>query len=128
MDIIEVVSGVLLRDNSEVFCCQRLATDQNNPLGWEFPGGKIEEGETCFITLRRELQEELDIDVSRIEPLWSEYARFEDRTYNVHFFQVINYRGVPKNMGSHNVMGWFTFEEAGRILLPADKNVLLKMA
>lgn len=55
-----VVAGILQRDGS-ILICQRRA-DQAHPLKWEFPGGKVEPGETPEEALHRELQEELGID------------------------------------------------------------------
>jgi 8-oxo-dGTP diphosphatase len=61
-----VVAAILLRDD-EVLCCQRSESDLF-PLKWEFPGGKIEPGETPEQALIRELNEELSIH-AEIGPL-----------------------------------------------------------
>jgi 8-oxo-dGTP diphosphatase len=61
-----VVAALILRDaesGTEVLVCQR-KPDQPMSLKWEFPGGKIEPGETPEGALIRELKEELDIDVA----------------------------------------------------------------
>jgi 8-oxo-dGTP diphosphatase len=55
-----VVAGVLQR-NHEILICRRKA-DQPHPLKWEFPGGKLEPGESPEEALRRELNEELGIE------------------------------------------------------------------
>ena len=56
-----VVAGVALRE-ARVMICRRRA-DSSNGLKWEFPGGKVEPGESPEEALARELEEELDIGV-----------------------------------------------------------------
>lgn len=56
----EVVAGVLERDGKILICRRR--ADQPHPLKWEFPGGKIEAGESPKEALVRELREELAIE------------------------------------------------------------------
>ena len=55
----QVVAGVLARDGKILICRRR--ADQPHPLKWEFPGGKIEAGESPEVALVRELREELGI-------------------------------------------------------------------
>ena len=62
MKKITVAAAALIKDN-KLFIAQRPAT-KLPPLVWEFPGGKPEEGETLQEALRRELQEELQIDTN----------------------------------------------------------------
>lgn len=61
MKVVEVVSAVIKKDN-KIFCAQR---NLSKSMGgkWEFPGGKIEEGETREEALGREIKEELDSDI-----------------------------------------------------------------
>jgi 8-oxo-dGTP diphosphatase len=58
-----VVAGLMLGPEGRILISQRRA-DQAHPLGWEFPGGKIEPGESPEVALRRELGEELGVEVT----------------------------------------------------------------
>jgi len=66
-----VVAGVLERDG-QILICRRRA-DQPHPLKWEFPGGKLEAGESPETALVRELREELGIE----SEVGSEIMRYE---------------------------------------------------
>ena len=57
--MIRVSAGVIFAANGDVLLCSRPA--DKPPAGWEFPGGKIEPGETPEEALKRELLEELDL-------------------------------------------------------------------
>jgi 8-oxo-dGTP diphosphatase len=76
--VIEVACGVIV-DDDKVLSVQRSET-MSLPLKWEFPGGKIELGETAELCLIRELEEELEIKVKIIEKLsisYFDYGNFE---------------------------------------------------
>lgn len=74
MEIIEVAAGVVRRADGRVLICRR--TGRLEGL-WEFPGGKLEPGETPAQCLERELMEELDLCVTAGETL-GEVEREED--------------------------------------------------
>jgi 8-oxo-dGTP diphosphatase len=74
-----VVAALLVNDRGEVLLAQRRA-DQDLPLQWELPGGKIEPGEAPADALARELREELDVEVEvgRVwEVLFHRYPRYD---------------------------------------------------
>jgi 8-oxo-dGTP diphosphatase len=86
-----VVAALIVKEG-EILVCQR-TRHQTMPLKWEFPGGKIEEGEQPRDALRRELDEELGIDadigeeVSRIHHVYPGGASVELRFYVVRAFR-----------------------------------------
>jgi 8-oxo-dGTP diphosphatase len=63
-----VVAAVIERSDRRLLIGQRRRTD-TSPLKWEFPGGKVEEGETPEAALARELKEELGVTVKKSAPL-----------------------------------------------------------
>ena len=92
----QVVAALILRDG-KILICQR-TKHQPMPLKWEFPGGKIEEGEQPRDALRRELEEEIGIDAS----IGSEVARLQHNYKNggaveLRFFDVPEYMGEIEN-------------------------------
>lgn len=64
MKEIEVVAGII-KFNNKILCTQRdVSKNEEVSFKWEFPGGKIEEGEFPEDALRREIREELNMDIS----------------------------------------------------------------
>jgi 8-oxo-dGTP diphosphatase len=93
---LEVAAG-LLRDGDLVLVCQRLATAVH-PLRWEFPGGKVEAGESPEACLQRELLEELGVDATIGVRLASVEHRYPSGPHvRVHFFDVVAHRGALTN-------------------------------
>ena len=77
MKTIKVVAAVI-RDGDKIFATQRGYGDLKG--GWEFPGGKIEEGETPQEALKREIMEELDTEIfNRLSIALCVWMLFADR-------------------------------------------------
>jgi 8-oxo-dGTP diphosphatase len=91
-----VVAGLIIQDG-KLLVCQR-TRHQTMPLKWEFPGGKIEEGEQPRDALRRELEEELGI----VATIGNEVARLRHEYPNggmveLRFFEVRQYQKEIEN-------------------------------
>jgi 8-oxo-dGTP diphosphatase len=94
---IEVVAGVIVRDG-RVLICQRGAGSKF-ALKWEFPGGKVEAGEDPAEALRRELCEELAIEVEESKEFACHVHHYKDMPpVELRFYQVTRYRGEVKNL------------------------------
>lgn len=106
------MAALLLRDTEsglEVLVCQRKA-DQPMSLKWEFPGGKIEPGETAEAALARELNEELGINATigqRVARVQHKYRN--GGTIDLQFFVVREFNGALENR-IFNDMRWSPLE------------------
>ncbi len=99
----QVAVGVLMKDG-EVLACQRKSTVRY-PLKWEFPGGKMEEGETAQQALVRELREELSIEAVVGKEFFLQEWTYPDSatdphhdgSFRVHYHLVPFFAGEPTN-------------------------------
>jgi mutator protein MutT len=95
--MVQVVAAVIERDG-RILIGQRKA-EQSHPLKWEFPGGKVERGESPPQALQRELQEELGISgaVGR-EVTRYQYTYPGKNPTLLIFFRVTGFEGEPQNL------------------------------
>ena len=122
-----VVAALIWRDG-KVLVCQR-TRHQPMPLKWEFPGGKIEEGEQPRDALRRELDEELGIDAR----IGEEVARFQHEyksggVVELRFYVVDNYKGEIENRIFRDVLWAKRSELPSYDFLEADWEFVQKLA
>ena len=96
MKTIEVAAGLVFR-NSQLLITQRHADDHLGGL-WEFPGGKREPGETFEQCLRRELREELGIEVTVHELVETITHDYPTRTVQLKFFRCRILSGEPRTL------------------------------
>lgn len=85
--IINVVAAILMASNNKILIVQR---PLNKEFGgyWEFPGGKVEQEETSTLALKRELKEELNIDICPhdLTPLTSFTHQLPDKNITFSFY------------------------------------------
>jgi 8-oxo-dGTP diphosphatase len=91
--VVEVAVGVLIRADGAFLLTSRPA---GKPYAgyWEFPGGKLEVGETVEQALRRELQEELGIDIGEVQPWKTEMVDYPHALVRLHFCKVFHWAGA----------------------------------
>lgn len=118
----DVVAAILIKDN-KIFIAQRADDDPLAGL-WEFPGGKVEEGESPQQSLAREMQEEFCIDVEVVEFFASSLFAYEKGTIRLlaYFCQWVAGELWPQVHSDHawvevNEMADYTFAPADRPLV-----------
>jgi len=94
---------------------------------WEFPGGKLEAGESVEAALGRELHEELGIDVERVEPWRTELVDYPHALVRLHFCKVRAWRGAFE-MREGQRMAWQTLPVEVAPVLPGTLPVLRWLA
>ena len=125
--IVEVAAAILLRQSengTEYFLAQR-------PKGkvyagyWEFPGGKVEPGETLHDALIREIEEELGVTVDRTYPWLSCQFAYPHATVRLKFFQVASWHGEVAPI-EHSGFVWVRIGDAAPVspVLPANGPIL----
>ena len=124
MKTIRVVAAVI-RQNGKIFATQRGYGEWKD--GWEFPGGKIEIGETPEAALKREIQEELDTKISvkeRIDTIEYDYPKFH-LSMDCFWCEIVKGDLVLKE---HKAAMWLDEESISSVnWLPADKELVNKV-
>ena len=90
-----IVVAAIIRRNGELLLSRRKPTSHLANL-WEFPGGKVERGESMTAALQRELREELDIDVHVNDEYYSTTHHYPTKSIELHFFNCSIVRGEPR--------------------------------
>ena len=116
---LRVAAGILRNTAGQVLITERLCDGPFNGL-WEFPGGKINAAETSAAALRRELREELGIEVTTAEPFMRLSHEYADRTVDLEFFLVNDWDGDPDGLEGQGLR-WVNVSQLNAAeLLPAD--------
>ncbi|WP_299879618.1 8-oxo-dGTP diphosphatase MutT [uncultured Cocleimonas sp.] len=120
--IIRVAVAVIINQNKEILIAKR-SQDQHQGNKWEFPGGKVEANETSEDALRREILEELGIQVqssSEMTSITHEYIEENpenNKTVILDVFDVRKWQGEPKGVEGQPIR-WITVEEIDNYEFP----------
>ena len=106
-----------------VLISERICDGQFGGL-WEFPGGKIADGETPVQALIRELDEELGIEVTGCDPFMELHHEYPDRIVDLEFFVVTAWQGKPAGREGQKIKWLHVSELDPVVLLPADMPVV----
>lgn len=122
MRSIEVVCGVAI-SHGKVFMARR-KPGKSLAAHWEFPGGKVEAGEDHKTALKRELKEELGVEVEVGDFIGSGHTMGNAVEINLHGY-LIEFVNEPSSSLDHDQMGWMGEEDVSLLKIPeADRPIL----
>ena len=117
MSRVHVAVGVILDAQRRILITRRAAGAHQGDL-WEFPGGKVEAGETLAAALERELREELGIAIGRTSALLEVHHDYDDKAVLLDVHVVWDYNGEPRPLEAQP-MAWVTPQELALYEFPA---------
>ena len=123
---ITVVAGLIYRDGRLLVCQRR--DDGPFPLKWEFPGGKVEIGESDIDALRRELREELAVEAcAAVFICQYDHSYPAGPTVSLRFYHVSEFTGAVKNLIFKQI-SWCKFADLAQLdFLEGDRPIIQKL-
>ena len=106
--MIDVVAAVIQK-NTKYLIAQR-NRNKHFAFHWEFPGGKVDNGETFEIALQREIKEELSIDIKILKKVSSQKHKDDKINVNVHYF-LCEHSDGKINLFEHEDLKWVNKKE-----------------
>ncbi|MBT8106934.1 MAG: 8-oxo-dGTP diphosphatase MutT [Gammaproteobacteria bacterium] len=123
MNHFHVAAGILCDADGRILIAERVGGGPFHGL-WEFPGGKIADGETAVEALSRELAEELGIEITSCASFMNLRHEYDDRIVTIEFFIVSNWNSEPVGREGQ-ALRWVPREQLDAAeLLPADVPVI----
>lgn len=114
MKTIEVVAAVICRER-KVLCVQRAEHEKEYvSLKWEFPGGKVEVGESLEEALVREIREELSVDIEVSQFLMTVEHAYPDFHLTMHVFKCVLDQGEI-TLNEHVALKWLSLNELDQL-------------
>lgn len=117
----------ILREDGRVLVCRRKKNSRYE-LKWEFPGGKVESGESLQDCVKRELREELSVDVETIGLMKSQVNHYNDGgVFEVTYCFILRFTGRPVN-NTFEEIRWVTLAELQSMdILEGNKSFVSKL-
>ena len=124
--IVQVAAGVVVNAEGEILIAKRPMKKHQGGL-WEFPGGKIEGGESAHQALARELQEEVGIHITVSEPLIKIKHSYPDKTVCLHVLRVTEFEGHAWGCEGQEV-AWVSPDKLLHLEFPAANTPIVAAA
>lgn len=122
MKIIDIAIAVIRRDNNILIALRPAGTHLGNL--WEFPGGKVEKGESPEDAAIREVMEECGITISILEKWLPIEHLYTEKTIRLHPFLCMVTNGIPASLGSMEIR-WVPVAELNQYAFPAANKAIL---
>lgn len=121
--MIDVACAILKNKNEEILVVQR-AENMSHPLQWEFPGGKIEKGESTWEALQREIMEELSVEIKNPRALNPVSWSYGSKKIVLHAI-ICDLSTGEILLSEHKAYQWLRSEQMNELaLLDADREIL----
>lgn len=121
--MLHVAVGIIINAKDEILVAQRAAHKHQGGC-WEFPGGKVEDGESVFTALQRELKEELDIHILDATPLLKIPYQYPDKTVLLDTWVIKNFKGEARGIEGQPIrwvlrskLQQLSFPDANRLII-----------
>lgn len=121
---INVAVGVVFNELGQVLIAKR-QSHQHQANSWEFPGGKIEPGEDLSLALKRELLEEVGIEVLAHEPLLEIEHDYPDKAVRLCVHKVTAFKGQAKGCEGQ-LIAWYYPDKLCDLVLPKANEQIVK--
>jgi 8-oxo-dGTP diphosphatase len=126
MDMQIEVTAAIIRQGNKVLICQRDSNDDIPDL-WEFPGGKVEPGESLEDCIRREIQEELELQIEPQAIFGTTTYDYRDRQLHFTFYTAVIKSGTMV-LNVHQDARWITLQELENFsFMPGDVPVVERL-
>lgn len=121
---VKVAVGIIVSHDAEVLVALRPA---HNPLGglWEFPGGKFEAGESTFDALKRELSEEIGVEVLKAQPLLCTQHTYDTCSVELNTWHITNYEGTPYGREGQTIQ-WVKADQLSQLNFPEGNKTIVQ--
>lgn len=121
------VTAAIIREGDKILICQR-GKDDELPMLWEFPGGKLEAGETLEQCIVREIMEELSLEIKVIDVFAKTIYRFNQKEIHFTFFNARIVAG-EMTLNVHNDARWVSAKEMKNYdFMPADVDIAQRVS
>jgi len=124
MKIVHVAAGIIVRDQ-QVFISKR-SSEQHQGDKWEFPGGKVESGESVLEALTRELKEEVNLAVLNAQVFHQLEFDYGDKVVQLDFYLVDSFEGIGRGLEGQQT-AWVDINDLADYHFPAANQVIVEM-